>query len=633
MIIRTRTAILFVFGIAAAGVAAAGPSDPIPTAAGANAQIPVVANILVDQFGYRPHDPKVAVIRIPHVGYDSGQKFVPGNPYQVRRASDGEVVFSGALAPWNQGAIEESSGDSGFWFDFSSVVAPGTYFIFDKANDVRSPVFRVDQKVYKDILKAAMRMYFYQRSGFAKQRPYADECWVDGAAYIGPDQDTEAHDVTDRNNGGKIRNLIGGWFDAGDTNKYVTFAAPAVHQLLTAYQETPSVFTDDFNIPESGNGIPDVLDEVRWETDWLKRMQYPDGSAALKVGEIVDAPAAPPSSDKNARFYVPSCTSATIAVAGMFAHASYVFGSIPALSSESAALRARAKAAWKNYQSIASKQTQCDTGIVRAGRADWNEQDQNSEAVVAAVYLFAITSDSDYADYVGAHYRDLRPYRDIGWSRYNSEQGEALLFYASLPNVDSKIGKAIFADKLSDVRAGNHIYGFVPEDDLYRAYMHDPQYHWGSNQPRANYGNSNLDVIAFKIAAENPETYKTRALEQLHYFHGVNPLGLVYLSNMSRYGATRSANEIYHTWFANDSRWSDARTSPCGPAPGYIPGGPNVNAVRDGVPSSLSPPTGQPAQKSYRDWNVGWPQSAWAVTEPAIYYQSAYIELLSRFAQ
>ena len=595
MTTRLQTAVLLIFVIPAAAIAAAGPSGTIP--GDKNAQIPVSMNILVDQFGYRPHDPKVAVIRIPHVGYDSAQKFVPGNTYQVRRAGDGEVVFSGALKLWNQGAIEQSSGDSGSWFDFSSVVTPGAYFIFDKANDVRSPIFQVDQNVYKNILKAALRMYFYQRSGFAKQRPYADECWVDSPAYLGPNQDTEAHDVTDRNNTSKIRNLAGGWFDAGDTNKYVTFAAPAVHQLLTAYQENPSVFTDDFNIPESGNGIPDVLDEVRWETDWLKRMQYPDGSAALKVGEIVDSLAAPPSSDKNARFYVPSCTSATIAVAGMFAHASYVFGAIPALSSESATLRARAKAAWRNYRSIGIKQTACDTGVVRAGRADWNEQDQNAEAVVAAVYLDAITDESEYSDYVAAHYKELRPYRDIGWSRYNSEQGEALLFYASLPSIDSKMRNTILADKLSDARAENHFYGFTPNDDLYRAYIHDPQYHWGSNQPRANYGNSNLDVPTFKLPVTDPESYGTRALEILHYFHGVNPLGMVYLSNMYRYGATRSANEIYHTWFAHDTRWSDAQNSSCGPAPGYVPGGPNMNAVRDGVPSSFPPRRDSPPRK------------------------------------
>ena len=101
---------------------------------------------------------------------------------------------------------------------------------------------------------------------------------------------------------------------------------------------------------------------------------------------------------------------------------------------------------------------------------------------------------------------------------------------------------------------------------------------------------------------------------------------------MYSYGATRSANEIYHTWYAHGTRWSDALTSECGPAPGYVPGGPNAGAGLD-VPHTLVPPVGQPPQKSYRDWNVGWPESSWVVAEPAIYYQAGYVKLLSKFVQ
>ena len=119
----------------------------------------------------------------------------------------------------------------------------------------------------------------------------------------------------------------------------------------------------------------------------------------------------------------------------------------------------------------------------------------------------------------------------------------------------------------------------------------------------------------------------------LHYFHGVNPLGMTYLTNMYSLGATRSANEIYHTWFQPKTKWSDAVTSECGPPPGYVPGGPNKNAAQDGVPATLIPPTGQPPQKSYKDWNVIWPDASFAITEPAIYFQSAYVKLLSAFVQ
>jgi hypothetical protein len=185
-------------------------------------------HLLVDQFGYRPGDTKVAVIRNPHVGYDSADTFSPGSTYEVRRA-DGGVVFTGKPIPWQRGAVEASSGDNGWWFDFSKVETPGRYTIVDVERKVSSAPFVIDSGVYAPILKAAMRMFFYQRSGIAKTRPHADACWVDDAAYAGPNQDLEAHDITDRDNRAKFKDVSGGWFDAGDTNKYVTFAVQPVH--------------------------------------------------------------------------------------------------------------------------------------------------------------------------------------------------------------------------------------------------------------------------------------------------------------------------------------------------------------------------------------------------------------------
>lgn len=611
------------------------------TVGGLAGTVPLDKHIVVDQFGYRPNDPKVAVIRNPQVGYDSNDTFVPGSTYQLRRAGDGTIVFSGTTSVWNNGAVQASSGDQGWWFDFSSVTTPDTYFVYDLSRNVRSATFSINQQVYKNILKAAMRMFFYQRSSFAKQTPYADACWADTAAYVGANQDTQARDVTDKNNNSKVKDLSGGWFDAGDTNKYVKYAVTPVHQLLTAYQNNSTVFTDDFNIPESGNGIPDVLDEVKWETDWLKKMQYADGSAALKVGLIgAYKDASPPSSDTSPRYYVPACTSSTIAVAGMFAHASYVYGDFRALSSEAADLKARAISAWNNYHGIAAKQTDCDSGEVHSAVANLTVDQQNAAAVVAAVYLYAITGGATYNDYVKAHYRDsyMRPYFDNSWSRYEPEQGEALLFYTTLAIADATVKNNILADKLRDVNATRRTYGFTPSDDLYRSFLPDPQYHWGSNRVRANYGNTNMDVVYYGVGAASTTTYRNRAVEALHYFHGVNPFGMVYLSNMYSYGATVSANQIYHNWFTPGSIWNDAKTSTCGPAPGYVPGGPNANAASDGVPTDLVPPTGQPPQKSYRDWNVSWntrlnrQESSWVVTEPHIPNQSAYVKLLSAFA-
>lgn len=524
--------------------------------------------------------------------------------------------------------------------------------MLDPQRKVRSPTFKIGPHVYREVLKAAVRMFFYQRSGYRKQAPSAEECWQDEAAYAGPSQDLEAHDVTDRNNAAKVRDLSGGWFDAGDTNKYVTYAVPAVHQLLSAYSENPAVFTDDFNIPESGNGVPDLLDEVNWELEWLKKMQFPDGSAALKVGDIQYRRASPPSSDASPRFYVPACSSATIAVAGMFAHAAYVFASLPSLAAQGPELRARAAAAWRNFQGRAPEE-HCDAGTVLAGNADWSAQDQSGEAVVAAVYLFAVTQDERYGEYLKQHLRETRPYRDAGWSRYNAEQGDALMFYTTLPGADAALRAEILDNRQSDMRTAKGVYGFDPDSDLYRAYLHDEQYHWGSNQIRANYGNSNLDVQVYGLGVSDATNFRLRALETLHYFHGVNPFGKVYLSNMYSYGASDSVNELLHVWYAPysnrlnarldrlpllnrwfdfKSKWHDALLSACGPPPGFVPGGPNRAAEANGVPRRLSPPTGQPPQKSYKDWNAAGEEAAWAINEPGIYYQAAYVKLLSAFA-
>ena len=648
--------------------AGCGPrTTPASRAAGthqhpAAAAIALSTHIVVDQFGYRPDDAKVAVIREAHKGFDAADTYRAGPLFDVRSANDGRVVFTGTPTKWNQGAIEASSGDAGWWFDFSALTVPGEYFVMDAKQRIRSAVFRIDPHVYQQVLKTATRMFFYQRSGFAKRAPYADECWTDDAAYLGAHQDGAARDATDPGNAHKARDLSGGWFDAGDTTKYVTFAVPAVHQLLTAYAQVPKAFRDDTGIPESGNGIPDVLDEVKWEIDWLKRMQNPDGSALLKVGNEGYVRASPPSSDHSPRFYVPSCTSATIAAAGMFAHAAYVFAQFPALQADAQELRIRAAAAWVNFQNK-PREYHCDSGIVRAGIADWDATQQNAAAGTAAVYLFAVTGDGRYQDYLRAHYRDMRPYRDFGWARYDAEQGDALIFFATLAQSAPDLKAQILADRRADVMAPNGVYRFDGDSDLYRAFMHDGQYHWGSNQIRANYGSVNLDVAHYDLGIADSAPYSYRALEILHYFHGVNPFALVYLSNMYDAGASNSVNEIFHAWYgrysgrvsakldkwktklrlnriatldeATDlkSKWNDARYSQCGPAPGYLPGGPNKDVGQNGVPWSLSPPTAQPYQKSYKDWNMDWPEASWTVTEPAIYYQAAYVKLLAQFAQ
>jgi hypothetical protein len=604
---------------------------------------PLNANLVVDQFGYLPEREKIAIAANPVRGFNASKPYVPAAALEVRRFRDGAVVFTGPAVPWQGGALDELSGDRGAWFDFSSVRQPGTYVVYDPQQRTRSYPFEVKSNVYRDLLKASLRMFYFNRANIEKKAPFAcvaGKCWTLAQNYLGPGQDREALSVKARGDQSSARDLSGGWWDAGDVNKYVTFARTPVHQLLTAYWEKPAPFSDDFNVPESGNGIPDVLDEVRVELEWLKKMQSePAGGVLLKVGAL-EPDSATPDRAKTKHYYYPgACSSATVTAAGMFAHAAWLFRGLPALASYAAELRERAVRAFADY-SAQPRRDDCDDGSITGGDADRTLAEQSQDAVVAAIYLFGLTGDPSYDLVVERDFTLTRPFKDDQWSAYEPDQGDALLFYTTLPKANPKVVAAIVERKQSVAKSAD-IFGFHPELDLYRAYLRKNSYHWGSNMVRANVGNTNYDLLQFKLASEaDAAAYATRVDGLLHFFHGVNPLNLVFLSNMSSYGAENSASEIFHSWYRDgDRRFDSAKASELGPAPGYVPGGPNLHYCEDPKAAcSRSALKGEPAGKAYRDFNTGWAPTeeydrSWELSEPGLYYQSGYVKLVSKFVE
>lgn len=591
--------------------------------------------IRLDQFGYLPASQKVAVIADPQVGFDAAQAFTPGTVYEVRRAADGQSVFSGAPVAWKNGATHVQSGDRGWWFDFSAVTTPGEYYLHDVSKNVSSHRFQIGPDVYREVMKQAVRTYFYQRLNFAKQPPYTDPKWADAISYEGPQQDRAARSRWAKTDPNTARDLHGGWMDAGDVNKYTTFAEGAVLQLLEAYRRNPAAFTDDFNIPESGNGIPDLLDELRWELDFLKRTQDATGTNGflLKVGVDNYNDVSPISADMRPKFYLPECTSATLAGCAMFAQAGVVFSgtNYPTLQTYGADLQARAQLAWQRAIVSTNNFTQfeaaCDDGDIKSGDADRNAAGQLESAVVAAVYLYEATGEASYRNFVESKYNQVQPISNTWWGPYQAAVQYALLRYAGLPNVNPGVAAAIRNQK-SGMDYAFSVDSYHAQTDLYRAQMDDWAHHWGSNLVRSNCGTLNMDYVVFGIHPEQASQYREVAEQYVHWLHGTNPLGMSMLSNMYAYGGDACVNEIYHTWFGNNTPYDHALTSPKGPAPGYLSGGPN----KDYSYPQLSPPANQPPQKSYLDFNDGWPQSSWEISEPAIYYNAAYILLLSHFS-
>ena len=618
---------------------------PVPPPAGRGNEVPVQRYIAIDQFGYQPSMTKVAVLVDPVRGWNASDEYTPGSSLEVRRWADGSVAFSSRVTPWNGGQVDAVSGDRGSWFNFTKLEEPGLYYVFDPERQVRSHPFEIAEDVYVKVLKTATRTFYFNRANFEKKAPFAcvgDRCWAQGVDYLGPAQDGAARSVLDRENQKTARDLRGGWWDAGDVNKYVTFSGEAVHQLLSAYDERPEAFTDDFGIPESGNGIPDLIDELLVELAWLKRMQPDDlgGGVLPKLGNVDHGDPLPEASRMPRYYYPAPCSSATISLAGELAHAAAVLRNVPGQQEYAHDLVQRAERAWQHYNAH-PKSDACDDGTIKSGDSDKSLHEQEQMAVTAAVYLLSVTGKGEYAEFVSEHYLRTEPFESDTWSTYRHSQGDALLYYTHLEQASGSVASAITQRKRTHAESID-IYRFRPQFDLYRAFMRKGFYHWGSNEVRSAVANTNLDLLVHRLTKQSDEVASTRdrAAGLLHSFHGVNAMQLVYLTNMYAVGGDACADEAYHTWFRDgDPRWDNARSSTAGPAPGYVTGGANADYCK-GQPSdhacTRSPIREQPPAKAYIDSNTGWdPKSpydkTWELTEPSIYNQAGYVRLVSKF--
>lgn len=587
-------------------------------------------HIHVDQFGYTPEAIKVGVLSDPQVGYNSTESYTAPTIIEVRDAVTNTTILSVTPVLWNNGNTHVQSGDRGWWVDFSALTEEGSYYLYDANVNERSSVFSVGLTVYDEVMKTAGRMFYYNRCNAPKSEPYA-QGWADGDNFL---QDTQTRYIYDQENVALEKELSGGWFDAGDYNKYVTFASDAVHDLLAAYEENPQAFSDDWNIPESGNGIPDVLDEVKWELDWLLKMNQEDGSTIIKMGSrnFEENIESPPSLNIDTRYYGPTCTSASIAVAGMFAHASKVFSGVSGYGDFAALLQERAIISYTYAQPFVANgtlETNCDDGSIIAGDADRDVEAQEEEFVVASAYLFDLTGDASYNEYIINKVPELQTVTSPFWGPYKTQVHDALLLYTNTSGADATTITTILDSFSSDAQNNYNGYYGMSDEDLYRAFQPSFSYHWGSNNPKASYATVNKLAIDNNINPSQNDSYRGYIDEVIHYFHGVNPQGMVYLSNMYGIGAERSVNEIYHSWFYDGTDYDNAVTSPIGPAPGFVTGGPNDSFSV----TTLTPPAGQPAQKSYLDFNDGYPNNSWEISEPAIYYQAAYIRMLANSVQ
>jgi len=618
----------------------------VPLFLGAQAYKPT-NYIVVDQFGYLPESRKIAVIRNPEQGFDAAETFKPGRTYALVDAKSKRHVFKAKPVAWKNSSVDPSSGDIVWHFDFSSVTKEGTYFVLDIERRVRSHEFQISANVYKEILKQAFKTFYYQRAGFPKTAKIAGEGWADGASHLGKLQDPNCRQWGLQNDASTEKDVRGGWYDAGDFNKYTNWTSDYIIYMLLAYEENPKAWTDDFNIPESGNSIPDILDEAIFGLEHLLRLQFSSGSVISIVG--LDE-ASPPSSASKPSYWGSPSTSSTLSAVAAYAYGAKVVK--PYNEKLAAKLTEAAKLSWdwaeanpnmKFYNNSAQHGTQ---GL-GAGQQEVDDMGLIEKRLQAALRMYDLTGNEVYKKIFEDNYKKLKM---IAWTLvfpFGEYNQDLLLYYAKLPKADPVIVEHIKAVYKQATDTIHNLFAIKNNDDPYLSYQKD--YVWGSNGTKAKQGNIYYNLVQYNIMPEMQDEAKKIAEYYIHYLHGVNPLNKCYLTNMSAYGAENSVNQIYHMWFVQGSKkWDEVGKSTYGPPPGFITGGPNKEYDWDKCcPQNcdskennakcfeldVKPLKNQPAQKSYMDFNQGWPLNSWSVGENSNGYQVQYLRLLSKFVK
>ena len=225
--------------------------------------------IRVNQLGFAPDAAKVAVV--PNVA---------ASEFEVVRADNGASVLRGKLgAP----ALWKPSEETVRLADFSSLSTPGTYRIKVAGTPVSDP-FAVTAGVYRELTIASIRAFYLNRAGTELPSKFAG-AYARPLAH--PDDKVLVHAsaASASRPEGTVIASPKGWYDAGDYNKYVVNSGISTYTLLAAYEHYPEYFArQSLNIPESGNKLPDILDEALWNLEWMLSMQDPaDGGVYNKV--------------------------------------------------------------------------------------------------------------------------------------------------------------------------------------------------------------------------------------------------------------------------------------------------------------------------------------------------------------
>ncbi|SDY06479.1 endoglucanase [Amycolatopsis xylanica] len=489
---------------------------------------------------------------------------------------------SGAIAAEGETRVrgdDAMSGDHVHLADFSGFRKAGTGYTIAVGDAVSLP-FDIAENLYGSLRRDALKYFYYNRSGIAiVGDPYARPAGHLGVAPNKGDIQVPCRPGTCDYS----LDVRGGWYDAGDQGKYVVNGALAAWQLMDSYERSPST--------------PDVLDEARWEMEFLLRMQVPDGKplAGMAHHKIHDEAWTPlptqPQNDPQPRYLHPPSTAATLNLAAAGAQCARVWAvRDPAFAKRCLSV---AEKAWNAAVAHPAVYAPREDNV---GGGPYDDTNVTDEFSWAGAELYATTGKRSYLDRVttrltadGFSWKDTGGLADLTIVRLPSR------FPADRVRAARSRVLAVADGYVRDLKAQGYPNPYLPADG---------QYAWGSNSATTN----NAMIIATAYDLTHRAGYRDAVLESMDYLLGRNALNQSFVTG---YGERASHNQ-HHRIFAHEL---DPKLPE--PPPGSLAGGPN-SALADPVAQQNLP--GCPPAKCYID-EIG----SYSTNEVAINWNSSLV--------
>ncbi|SFU94907.1 glycoside hydrolase family 9 protein [Pseudoduganella namucuonensis] len=490
--------------------------------------------IRVNQLAFPPMAGKVAVVA------DGA-----ATSFEVVRADDGKTVFKGALgAPlaW------APSAETVRLADFSALTAPGDYRV-KLTGQPPSDRFAIRPRAYAGLNAAALKAFYFNRAS-APLLPEHAGVYARPAGHMDDRVLVHASAASAARPEGTVISGAKGWYDAGDYNKYVTNSGISTYTLLAAYEHFPRYFERQrLNIPESGNGLPDVLNEALWNLEWMLTMQEPaDGGVYHKLTNLGFDGMVMPHQATAPRYVIQKSTSATLNFAAVMAVASRVLKPYerqrPGLS---ARMLAAAEAAWLWARAHPAATFKNPPGV---STGDYGDEHLDDERAWAAAELYITTGKDAYYRAVKA---ESLPAATPSWSDVGGLAWMSLARHRDrlTPLADRKL----IAARVDALAAG---LASAWKASAYKVAMTEPDFVWGSNAVALNQAMMLLQGYRLNGRAD----YLHAAQSGLDYVLGRNATGYSFVTG---FGA-RPPLHPHH-------RPSEA-DGVAAPVPGWLVGGP-----------------------------------------------------------